>query len=72
VIGFDDISLSEYTIPPLTTIRQDFTQIGHELTNLLFAQIDGKRIDEEERILVPAPLIIRSTTGPVRPENHPQ
>jgi DNA-binding LacI/PurR family transcriptional regulator len=31
VVGFDDIPLASYFTPPLTTIRQDLTQIGGNL-----------------------------------------
>ncbi|GMA35798.1 substrate-binding domain-containing protein [Demequina litorisediminis] len=30
VIGFDDVSLSRFTQPPLTTVKQHFTAIGNE------------------------------------------
>ena len=43
IIGFDGIDLSEYSSPPLTTVRQDFDQIGKELVDLLLDQIHAKQ-----------------------------
>jgi DNA-binding LacI/PurR family transcriptional regulator len=31
VIGFDDIPEAEHVVPPLTTMRQDFVQLGHDI-----------------------------------------
>lgn len=41
VVGFDDIPEAEYLIPPLTTVRQDFTAIGHRAIETLRAAIAG-------------------------------
>lgn len=35
ITGFDDLILSEYTQPPLSTIRQDFVEIGQTAARLL-------------------------------------
>ncbi len=39
-IGFDDLPLSQYTVPPLTTIRQDLARKARSATDALFQQID--------------------------------
>ncbi len=66
VVGFDGIDLAEYSSPPLTTVRQDFDQIGKELLGLLLDQIRGEASSSRQRIIVPTELIIRGTTAAPR------
>lgn len=42
VIGFDDISISRYMDPPLTTIKQPIYEIGKESVKMLVAIIEKK------------------------------
>jgi DNA-binding LacI/PurR family transcriptional regulator len=65
VVGFDGIPLAEYFRPALTTVRQDFDEIGRTLVEFLVRQIrDGVPLIDEHH-LVPARLIERaSTAGP--------
>jgi len=64
VIGFDGIALSEFSSPPLTTIRQDFTRIGTELVRLVAEQLDGTATGTPSRVVVPTELLVRGTTAP--------
>ncbi len=41
VVGFDDIDGSSYFLPPLTTVRQDFSRLGELCIAALFALLDG-------------------------------
>lgn len=61
VIGFDDIPESEYLSPPLTTMRQDFGEVGRQSVHLLLGLIGGQKA---ERISLEPKLIVRNTTGP--------
>src|SRR4051794_12995224 len=62
VVGFDDIPEAEYFTPPLTTVRQDFNEMGHRSLHLLLEEIDsGTR--SEQRITVPATLVERASTA---------
>ncbi|MFT3859760.1 LacI family DNA-binding transcriptional regulator [Micropruina sp.] len=63
VLGFDDIALSGYSSPPLTTVKQDFHQIGHELVRLVLDQLRS-RVSGRARVTVPTELIVRETTAP--------
>lgn len=67
IIGFDDIPMTAYTTPPLTTIRQDRVALGkcgyYAMTCLLNSVPIGA-------IQLRAPLIVRGSTGPV-PANKP-
>ena len=62
IIGFDDLPMTEYTQPPLTTIRQDRIALGkcgyYAMTFLLNDVPIGN-------IQLRATLVVRSSTGPV-------
>jgi DNA-binding LacI/PurR family transcriptional regulator len=63
VIGVDDIPLAAYFAPPLTTLRQDFADIGREATRSLIRSVEEP--DAAARQLrLPAELIVRRSTGP--------
>lgn len=64
IVGFDDLEETAYSSPPLTTLRQDFKELGSRAMQLLLAEIAGKTQKKMDR-LIPE-LIIRSTTGPAR------
>jgi DNA-binding LacI/PurR family transcriptional regulator len=40
VVGFDDVPEGPYLIPPLTTVQQDFAEVGRRSLALLMEQID--------------------------------
>ena len=63
VIGFDDIPEAEHFSPPLTTIRQDFTELGGTvMSTLLELLLDGTL----EEAAHPAPqLVVRESTAAV-------
>ncbi|WP_437291911.1 LacI family DNA-binding transcriptional regulator [Sorangium sp. So ce406] len=66
IVGFDDIPEAAYFTPPLTTVRQDFSELGRRCLHLLLGQIEsGQR--SWTRVVVEAELILRkSTTVPRR------
>ena len=41
LVGFDDIPLSAYLVPPLTTVRQDLQAVGRSAVHALRAAIGG-------------------------------
>lgn len=61
VIGFDDIPLSRSTDPPLTTIRQNRTELGKSAYYALTSQLNHIPISS---LLLHAELIVRGSTGP--------
>ena len=65
VVGFDDIPEASYFTPPLTTVRQDFGELGRRGLELLVAQVeDGQRTNA--RLLVAPELVVRSSTSAIR------
>jgi DNA-binding LacI/PurR family transcriptional regulator len=65
VVGFDDIPEAEFFTPPLTTVRQDFNEMGRRGLHLLLEEISaGKR--STARATVPAALVVRSSTSAPR------
>jgi DNA-binding LacI/PurR family transcriptional regulator len=61
VVGFDDLPEAPYFTPPLTTVRQDFAELGRRGVALVLARLRGEDLHPEA---VPAPLLVRSSTGP--------
>ncbi len=64
VVGFDGIVLSEFTSPPLTTVRQDFATIGRELVRIVLDQLHARPGMTGDRVLVSTELLVRGTTAP--------
>jgi DNA-binding LacI/PurR family transcriptional regulator len=64
VIGFDDIPEAAYVWPPLTTVRQDFWEVGKQSFHLLLHRMGGL-VTDSRRLLEPE-LVARDSTAPVR------
>jgi DNA-binding LacI/PurR family transcriptional regulator len=62
VVGFDDLRLSAYTTPPLTTIRQPAAEIGQRATELLIDLTHGRRVRKLRHLLEPE-LVVRASTA---------
>lgn len=61
VTGFDDVPLSQYLQPPLTSVRQPIRQAGHLCVDLLVALLSGLPVAERHILLQPE-LVIRAST----------
>ncbi|WP_086747805.1 MULTISPECIES: LacI family DNA-binding transcriptional regulator [Streptomyces] len=66
VVGYDDIPEAAHLLPPLTTIRTDFSAIGTTALRLLLRQLDdpestGDSLEQDP--VVPVDLIVRDSTG---------
>jgi DNA-binding LacI/PurR family transcriptional regulator len=64
IVGFDDMPEAEYFHVPLTTIRQDFAEVGRRCIERLLALIDGHTAPM--RAAIQPELIVRGTTAPPR------
>jgi len=61
IIGFDDLKLSQYCDPPLTTVAQPRFQIGEQAMLLLIEQLNGNNVRGGSRLLE-SKLVIRGST----------
>lgn len=65
VVGFDDIAEAGYLRPPLTTVRQDFAEVGRRCVDRLLRLVetpgDATAADAD---VVPATLVVRASTAP--------
>ena len=62
VVGFDDIPESAYFLPPLTTVRQDFGELGRQALRLLVDRIAGRPVPGT-RLPVAPELIVRASAA---------
>lgn len=73
VIGFDDTEDSDSYWPPLTTVHQDFAEVGRRCVDSLLREIDHGELDHGDgqlrQHIVPTSLVVRESTGrsPVSP-----
>lgn len=60
VVGFDDVPEAAYYGPPLTTVRQNFEELGRRSIELLVGQLtDGV---QPQSVTVPAELVVRRSS----------
>ncbi len=60
VSGYDDIPISAFCTPALTTVRQNTEEAGHHLVKCLMDQLSGK---EAESVILDTELIVRQSSG---------
>ena len=64
VVGFDDTAESAFFTPPLTSVHQDFEEMGRRSVELLLRQIDTGTRSVEHVILAPELVLRESTARP--------
>ncbi|THV42049.1 LacI family DNA-binding transcriptional regulator [Glycomyces buryatensis] len=64
VVGFDDIPDAAYFIPPLTTVHQDFAEVGRRSAQEVLRLIQDHATPRLGTDIVPTRLIIRNSTAP--------
>ena len=62
--GFDDIPLSAYVSPPLTTLHQPIYEIGRRACSMLIDILNGRAPGELNVLLTPS-LVVRASSGSV-------
>jgi DNA-binding LacI/PurR family transcriptional regulator len=65
VVGFDDLPEAAYFAPPLTTVKQDFAELGRRALALVERVLDGEE-DAVVELVVPE-LVVRESTAPPPP-----
>jgi DNA-binding LacI/PurR family transcriptional regulator len=62
VVGFDDIPDAQHFWPPLTTICQDYGEIGRRAVEVLLAEMSGDAVVTDRGQILPE-LVVRGSTG---------
>jgi len=62
VVGYDDLPNSQYTIPPLTTVRQPIYEMGRHAADMVIDQIEGAR-KEPVHTKLEVELVMRESCG---------
>ena len=73
VVGFDDVPESGYLVPPLSTVHQDFGEVGHRAVQLLLDQLAEPEAaaTPPPRSLIEPELVVReSTVSRRRPDDR--
>ncbi len=60
--GFDDVPISRYLTPPLTTVKVDLAELGRRAFDMLVTGITDEDFEERHEIL-PTTLVIRESCG---------
>lgn len=68
VVGYDDIEGSDFFLPPLTTVRQDFTALAHASIKVLLGAIEGREVD---RAPSEPTLVARQSAARACPRDRP-
>ncbi|GID27722.1 LacI family transcriptional regulator [Paractinoplanes brasiliensis] len=67
VVGFDDMPDSGFLVPPLTTVHQDFGELGRRSLALLLEHMTHSPVAETappDHVLVAPQLVVRASSGP--------
>jgi LacI family transcriptional regulator/LacI family repressor for deo operon, udp, cdd, tsx, nupC, and nupG len=62
LVGFDDIAMARYGLPPLTTVRQPKVEMGGLAMQMLLDLLDDRPV--RDHVLAPT-LVVRGSTGQV-------
>jgi len=62
VIGFDDIAIAPYTVPPLASVKIPVTEMIKETISRLIFMLDGGEFNYQQTF--PGELIVRDSLVP--------
>jgi DNA-binding LacI/PurR family transcriptional regulator len=64
VVGFDDVPEAAFFLPPLTTVRQDFGELGRRALRLLLDRISAEHLLEPTLPIEPE-MVVRASAAPI-------
>jgi LacI family transcriptional regulator len=64
VIGFDDIQMSRYVYPALTTVGQSILKLGEMAAEVLLRRIAAPAATAVEHRIVKPGIVLRESTAP--------
>ena len=66
IVGYDNITLSAFSVPPLTTMATPMLSIGQRLCQLLLDRINGQLPPPPQVFSAGSQLLLRASTAPMR------
>ena len=66
VVGFDDVELSQWVTPQLTTVRQPLAEMAREATRIVIELARGST-STNQRIELSTTMVVRESTAPPKP-----
>ncbi|WP_079051331.1 MULTISPECIES: LacI family DNA-binding transcriptional regulator [Streptomyces] len=66
VVGFDDLPEAAFFVPPLTTVHQDFAEVGRRCVQNVLRQVRTRGGARPGTDLVPTRLVVRGSTAAPR------
>lgn len=64
VVGFDDIQMSQFVYPALTTVGQSIRQLGETAAQLLLQRITEPGGGAAQQVIVTPSIVVRESTAP--------
>jgi LacI family xylobiose transport system transcriptional regulator len=64
VVGFDDLPMSAWVSPPLTTVSQPLAQMAAIAARTVLAMLDGAMDTSNNRMELSTSLVVRASTSP--------
>jgi DNA-binding LacI/PurR family transcriptional regulator len=64
IVGYDNIQAAQFSVPPLTTVRQFSSDMGYVAADLLIKRINDKKCRTESRIFDVELVVRRSVAAP--------
>lgn len=64
VVGYDDLPMSQWSIPPLTTVRQPLREMAAAATDMVLTLARGEAL-QRRRVEVSTELVVRGSTAPL-------
>jgi LacI family transcriptional regulator len=61
VVGFDDVDAATIVSPQLTTVRNPAYEAGRTAGDLLLSRMTGRYADAGRSVVLPCPLVTRSS-----------
>lgn len=62
IVGFDDLSVSQYLTPSLSTVRQDIFKKGQITAKMIFRAMESEQVQPLKEIL-PVELVVRESSS---------
>jgi LacI family transcriptional regulator len=70
LVGFDDIPIAEFMLPPLSSVRVKISELGTLAVHRLVHAIREKNNHEKQKIIIPTTLVARESCGCAGQNTH--